>query len=90
MEPVRSRSVKSILSAFRTAWLNCKDRVSRRSPLKRERPKTLVKILPQTSSNSESQLSVVDFLDGKGELSYTTVVEGLEEFVYQTESAPVA
>ena len=29
--------------------------------------------------------AVVDFLDVNGELSYTTVVEGLEEFLYQKE-----
>ncbi len=43
--------------------------------------------LPVRSSNTASP-SVVDFLEVNAELPYTTVVEGLEEFLYQSELQP--
>jgi hypothetical protein len=38
----------------------------------------------------ENGLSLANFLDGNAELPYTTVVEGLEEFLYQSELRPGA
>ena len=35
--------------------------------------------------NAAPQPSVVDYLDVNAELGYTTVVEGVEEFLYQKE-----
>lgn len=37
------------------------------------------------ATKPEAQPSVVDLLNVNAELSYTTVVEGLEEFLYQQE-----
>jgi len=37
------------------------------------------------SAQVEVEPSVLDFLDINAELTYTTVVEGLEEFLYQKE-----
>jgi hypothetical protein len=81
MKPIRSRSVKSKLLP-RAGWLNAKRQVSGRLPLKVEPTKTGHDIL----ATLQPQLSVIDFLDVNAELSYTTVIEGVEEFLYQTES----
>jgi hypothetical protein len=41
-------------------------------------------------SSNVASLSVIDFLEVNAELPYTTVVKGLEEFLYQSELQPRA
>jgi hypothetical protein len=83
MELMRSGSLKRSLSGFGRGWLNGRRRVAGRSPLKQTRANPSLR-----SSNTASQPSVVDFLEVNAELPYTTVVEGLEEFLYQSELQP--
>ena len=90
MELMRSRSFRSRLSNFGRGWLNGRLRASGGAPLKQVRTRKRLAELPLRSSNIASQPSVVDFLEVNAELPYTTVVEGLEEFLYQSElQAPV-
>jgi hypothetical protein len=82
MEPLRF--LGSHLAKFSTARLRNKRRVSR-LPSKQEHAKKRTANPPPRSLNAESQQSVLDYLEVNAELSYTTVVEGLEEFLYQKE-----
>jgi hypothetical protein len=88
MEPIRSRYLASHLSNLCTGWLVKRRGVARKLPLKQEHAKVRLAKLPLRSINADSQPSVVDYLDVNAELSYTTVVEGLEEFLYQKELPP--
>ena len=90
LKPMQSRYFKSNLSNFRPVWPNGKRQVAGRSPLQQGSAKTRLAKLPLTSSDAESQPSVIDFLEVNAELPYTTVVEGLEEFLYQSELQPRA
>lgn len=83
MELMRSGSLKRSLSNFSRGWLYGRRRVAGRSPLKQTRANPSL-----GSSIAESQPSVADWLDVNAELPYTTVVEGLEEFLYQSELQP--
>lgn len=80
MERIRSHRFKRSLPAVRARWLNFKGQVSGGLPLKatKTRHDILATVQPQPS--------VIDFLDVNADLTYTTVVEGVEEFLYQTES----
>jgi hypothetical protein len=68
-------------------WLNVQRRGC--SQLDQNRVK-LRQRLPQTTGQTGAGPSIVDLLDVNAELSYTTVVEGLEEFLYQKESQKYA
>jgi hypothetical protein len=89
MKTLRSCSFKDNFSAVRAGWLNVKRPSSGGSPLKPERKKTGGEVLILRNANFEPLPSVIDFLDVNSELSYSTVVEGLEEFLYQAESRAV-
>ena len=84
MEIMRLPSLKSRLSQFGRNWLNEGLRASGKSPLQL-RSKTAPEKPSLRPSRTVSQLSVVDLLEVNAELPYTTVVEGLEEFLYQSE-----
>jgi hypothetical protein len=88
MGSMRSPVFKSRLSKFGRSWLHGRRRPSGKSPLKQARGKTRLGELPLRSSSSLSQPFLIDFLEVNGELPYTTVVEGLEEFLYQSELQP--
>ena len=87
MRLMRLRSLKRSLSNFSVGWLNERRRASDRSPLKVTCADKRFAKLSVRSSNTASP-SVVDFLEVNAELPYTTVVEGLEEFLYQSELQP--
>ena len=87
MEPMRTRSRKSNLANFRLGWLNAQRRGC--SQLNQNRAK-LRQQLPLKTGQTDAGPSIVDLLDVNAELSYTTVVEGLEEFLYQKESQKYA
>ena len=89
MELMRSHSLRKRLSNFGRGWLNGRRRASGRSPSNQTRADKRPAKLPVRSSNTASP-SVVDFLEVNAELPYTTVVEGLEEFLYQRELQPRA
>lgn len=59
---------------------------SGRTPLKQLCPNARSLNLPQRTPGPEVFLA--DLLDVNAELPYTTVVEGLEEFLYQSELQP--
>ena len=61
---------------------------SGRPSLKQARPTACLPNLPRKTP--ETGLSLAELLDGNAELPYTTVVEGLEEFLYQSELRPRA
>jgi hypothetical protein len=82
MEPMRTRSRKSNLAKLRLGWLNAPRRGGSQLDQNRAR---LRRQLPRTTRQTDTGPSIVDLLDVNAELSYTTVVEGLEEFLYQRE-----
>ncbi len=82
-QPVRSRSLKNKISLIGRAM---KLGLSGRPSLKQARPTACLPKLPRKTP--ETGLSLADLLDGNAELPYTTVVEGLEEFLYQSELRP--
>lgn len=84
-QPVRPRSLKNKISLIgRGMRLG----LSGRPSLKQARPPACLPNLPRKTP--ETGLSLADLLDGNAELPYTTVVEGLEEFLYQSELRPHA
>jgi hypothetical protein len=87
MEPMRTRSRKSNLAILRLGWLNTRRRGC--SQLNQNRAKLRQK-LPLKTGQTDAGPFIVDLLDVNAELSYTTVVEGLEEFLYQKESQKYA
>jgi hypothetical protein len=87
MEPMRTRFRKSNLANFRLGWLNARRRSC--SQLNQNRAK-LRQQLPLKTGQTDAGPFIVDLLDVNAELSYTTVVEGLEEFLYQKESQKYA
>ena len=89
MELMRSHSLRSRLSNLGRGWLNGRQRASGRSTSTQTRPDKRSAKLPVRSPNTALP-SVVDFLEVNAELPYTTVVEGLEEFLYQSELQPRA
>ena len=80
MDPIRIRSLKS---QFR--WGGLYSRRCGSARLDRKRAKARLQQPPLTTAKTQVGCSVVDFLDVNAELTYTTVVEGLEEFLYQKE-----
>jgi hypothetical protein len=87
MEPMRTRFRKSNLANFCLDWLNAQRRSC--SQLNQNRAKLRQK-LPLKTGQTDAGPAIVDLLDVNAELSYTTVVEGLEEFLYQKESQKYA
>jgi len=82
-QPMRRRSLRNkLLHIGRAMGLG----LSGRPPLKRLR--TNATNLPQPTVGPGFFLA--DLLDVNAELPYTTVVEGLEEFLYQSELPPRA
>jgi hypothetical protein len=80
MEPIRTRSFGRSLANLRLRGLNARRRRGSRSI------QGYATVRPQLkSAQVEVEPSVLDFLDINAELTYTTVVEGLEEFLYQKE-----
>lgn len=77
MEPIRTRSFKQ---SFRWGWVTARGSRSNQQP-------AAVRLhqLPPRTPKVRAEPSVGDFLDVNAEVTYTTVVEGLEEFLYQRE-----
>ena len=80
MEKIRTGSrIRNFRSGWLTALRHPNSRSSQRCATVRLRQ------LSRKPAQAEAEPSVVDFLDVNGELTYTTVLEGLEEFLYQQE-----
>ena len=64
--------------------------LSGKPPLKQVRRSASLENLVQGTGTPEieTEFLLADFLDMKAELPYSTVVEGLEEFLYQSELPP--
>jgi hypothetical protein len=79
-QPMRRRSLRNkLLHIGRAMGLG----LSGRPPLKQLRTNARLTNLPQPTIGPGFFLA--DLLDVNAELPYTTVVEGLEEFLYQSE-----
>lgn len=85
MEPLRTRYRKSNLANVRLGRLNAQRRGCSQLDQNRVKPFQHLPTVPTGAA-----LSIVDLLDVNGELSYTTIVEGLEELLYQQESQKYA
>ena len=77
MKPIRTRSFKR---SFRSGWVT-----ARCSRSNQQRAAVRLHELPLRTPKVGAEPSVGDFLDVNAEVTYTTVVEGLEEFLYQRE-----
>ena len=89
MKPqISSRSLRNRISNISHGWLCRSVGFSGRPALKQLLPNTRSANLPQRTPGPE--IFLADLLDVNAELPYTTVVEGLEEFLYQSELRPRA
>ncbi len=82
-QQILSRSLRNKISNISRGWLCRRPEFSGRPALKQLCPNARVANLPQRTTGVETSLA--DLLEVNAELPYTTVVEGLEEFLYQSE-----
>ncbi len=76
-------SLRNRIANISRGWLCGRDELSGRPALKQLLPNARSPKSPQRTPGPEFFLA--DLLDVNSELPYTTVVEGLEEFLYQSE-----
>ena len=86
----RPRSFRNKISSFSRGWLTMRLGLSCRPPLKQVRPNARLENTVQGMPEIGTEFLLADLLDVNAELPYSTVVEGLEEFLYQSELQPRA
>jgi len=81
-------SLKKQISNISRGWLCRKAGLSGKPPFKPKQLRTNACLTNLPERTIGPGFFLADFFDVKAELPYTTVVEGLEEFLYQSELPP--